>query len=322
MFPEKITLKMNEIYTARKSIKNVETAVRAIYKYLNVEAVVYDKNIFINNIERVIAFIDGLNLNTGKLYLNYFVKLLSFEDIVITKLSEHLKVVIEKADASREQNKQQQLVEIDIDAIYQYYYDDLHKKVKVMDKRNKDKIVERERTPKFSITRCYRACLFAILSDIPIRLTELSNMKFVDDNVSNFVDIENKQLVIRKHKNGGSVRKLSLKDRTIDEIKFLKLMMKTDNLFCKYKDGVEVSMNGPDIEQMSRTAIKTYNKAHGIEHVPGKMGIHGLRHNAVTNMFNEVNIKFEEIKKIMDLSRNMGHDLRTQLRDYLKTNDI
>lgn len=322
-----MTIKLNSKYNST-SVKNIKTAVRALYRFLTIPDESYDKNHILNNVDNVIIFIKSLNTNTAKLYLNYYVKLLSFEDIVIEKLQEALKETISKADNTRLENNKQKLITLDPEAFYQYYYNQLHGKVKYLDKRNPDKVIERERDAKFSITRCYRVCLFSILSNMPLRLTELSNMKFVDDKINNFVDFNNNQLVIRKHKNGGiyalkkhkkgSTRFIILKERTMNDIKYLKDKMNTTFLFSKYINGIEMSMNGQDIEQLSRTAINTYNKAHGVKHIKGHMGIHGLRQNKVSTLYTELQIKADEIKKIIDLSRSLGHGLTTASRDYLK----
>ncbi len=143
-------------------------------------------------------------------------------------------------------------------------------------------------------------------------------MKFTNDNENNFIDLENKALVIRKHKNGKSTRFVKLKEQTINDIKYLRDMMNTEYLFIKKQGDNIVSMNGYDIEQMSRIAIKTYNKEHGIEHIKGKQGIHGIRQNKVTSVYNDLSVKMEEIKKIIELSGSLGHTISTQLRDYVK----
>ena len=77
-------------------------------------------------------------------------------------------------------------------------------------------------------------------------------------------------------------------------------------------------MNGSDIEQMFRTAMKTYNKIHGIEHIKGKQGIHSLRQNKVSKTYNQLSVKMDEIRQILELTDNLGHTLSTQMRDYLK----
>ena len=318
MFSDTLTIKINDNYNAT-SVKNIKTAIRALYKYLDINSTEYDKQHIMNNVDKVIEFINSRCLNTGKVYLNYYIKLLFFEDIINTKLKTHFQEIIRKADKQRNENKNEELTNIDIESIYNYFSNQLYGTVKVIDKRNPEKFVERQKSSPFSQTKCYRTCLFSILENTPIRLNELSNMKFIDDDKCNFIDFNNNRLVIRNHKNGGKIRHIKLKQQTIADLKYLQQHMKTTYLFIKKKNMEnEISMNGSDIEQMFRTAMKTYNKIHGIEHIKGKQGIHSLRQNKVSKTYNQLSVKMDEIRQILELTDNLGHTLSTQMRDYLK----
>jgi integrase len=163
--------------------------------------------------------------------------------------------------------------------------------------------------------------LFSILKDNPIRLTELTNMLFEDDGINNFVDFEKKQLVIRIHKNKKGIRYIKLSDETIDDIKKSQKYIKSKYLFCKKRQGddKDISQDVYGMEELLRVAMKEYNKVHGIEHVKGKFGVHGLRHNKVSKTYKELNVNIDAIKQILALCDSLGNGVSTQARDYLKT---
>lgn len=316
MFSETLTIKINNIYNDT-TVKNLKTSIRKLYKYLNINSVTYDKMHIINNVDTILDFINSLNVNVAKLYLNYYVKLLSFEDITLNKLSQHLKKVIELSNEKRKENKEEKLIDIDINDVYKYFYDILHNAYEYEDKRN-NKVIKRSKPAKFSLTRCYRTVLFSILSDTPVRLTELSHMKFMDDGTSNFIDIENKRMFIRNQKVKQKPRIIKLKDNTINDIKYLIAQVNPPYLFMKKRCAEECSMDGDNIEQVLRCAMNEYKKAKSISHIPHKFGIHSIRHNKVSKQYNEINLKIAEIKEILSLSQNMGHSISTQIRDYFK----
>ena len=320
MFTESINNKLKAIYK-ETTIKNVKACIKKVYKHLNIELVVYNKNDILNNIEKVIEFIETFKTGHAKNYLGYIVKLLSFEDISLKKLNDKLNELYKTDDEERKTNKDKKLVDIDIEAIYKYYYNECFKSAGTyIDKRNKDKSVVRHRCRKPSQTKLNRLVLFSILNNSAIRLTEMCNCLFDDDGVNNYVDYENKQLVIRIHKNKGKTRYVKLSDETIENIKKSQKHIKSKYLFCKKRQGEnDISQDVYGLEEMLRVAMKEYNQTHGIDHVAGKFGIHGIRHNAVSKKYAEVGIKVKEIKEILELCDNMGHSARSAIQDYLKT---
>jgi integrase len=320
MFSEKLQNKINNYYEVT-TINCLKTCIRNICNHFNIVDVVYDKSMILNNIDEFIEYIKGCSISKAKHELGFIVKLLDFEDIQSKKLTEVLKEYYQKDGEERSKKKNEKLVEIDAEKIYKYFKDTLSERKVYLDKRNPNNIVERSKLKAWTLTKVYRVVLFSILSDVPVRLTELTNMRFQDNGIDNYIDFEKKQLVIRNHKNtkkGAQTRYVKLKDRTIDDIKIIKDKFDQTYLFEQKRTDDVISMSGYSVESILRTAIKGYCKETGTEYVAGKMGIHGWRHNAVTKQYAEINIKLKEVKDILNQCNNLGHTVSTQLKDYIK----
>lgn len=319
MFKENLENKLKAIYK-EVTMANLKTAVRALYRHLQIELKEYDKSIILDNIDKVIEYIKTQKAQTGKVYLNYYCKLLSLEDSSNEQLCKLFTEVANVADKQRHENKNNKLVDIDVESIYKYFIDALDEKVEYIDRRG-GKEVKRFKKAPITQTKAFRVCLFSILSVKPVRLTELTNMIYEDDGINNYIDFANQQMIIRKHKNAKGVRNIKLPDRTIKDIKFVKDNFESKYLFSKKRVDDDVSIEPAGLEQMMRVAMKEYNTAHNIEHVKGKQGIHSIRHNKVTKEYEKLNVKLEEVKQILSMCKDLGHTIGTGLKDYFKDTD-
>ena len=318
MFSEEIQAKLSATYKDT-TMKNVKTCIRKLYGYLNTPLEQYKKDIVLNNIQQVLSFLDTLTIGVAKCYCGYIVKLLSFDDISHKKLNERLSELYKKDDEKRQGNKDEELIKIDVKAIYDYFRKLCFSSGTYIDKRNPNRHIVREKCRKPTETKLNRLVLFSILNNCAMRLTEMTNMLYEDDGVSNYIDFENKQLVIRIHKNKGKTRFIKLTDQTIEDIKLSRKHIESKYLFCKKgQDDKDISNDVYGLEGIMRVAIKEFNKEHGIEHKKGKMGIHGLRHNAVSRTYEELNVNLDAIKQILSLCDSLGNSIGTQVRDYLK----
>jgi integrase len=167
-----------------------------------------------------------------------------------------------------------------------------------------------------------RRVLFAILSETPIRLTEMSGMKYEDDDESNWADLENSMLVIRKHKNSKKgkkgVRKIPITAGTVAEIERHRTIVDSPFLFPHIHDSTE-PVAGGNIEILYRSAVKKYCSKTGTEYVAGNMGIHTLRaaneQKSMAPLLN-LNISAKDLGKILENCKRLGHDPVTALQYY------
>lgn len=144
--------------------------------------------------------------------------------------------------------------------------------------------------------------MFAILADIPIRLSEFSGMTSINNGVSNFIDKNNGRLIIRDHKNKG-VREIDLSEECLKELED-----------CEY---VFKGLTPKQIQDKYRCLTDKYKKVNNIDKSV-KLGIHEMR--AVEEMKNMSNLKpnmsSEEIKCIIQKSKDLGHSIETALTFY------
>ena len=108
----------------------------------------YKKDIVLSNIQQVLSFLDTLTIGVAKCYCGYIVKLLSFDDISHKKLNERLSELYKKDDEKRQGNKDEELIKIDVKAIYDYFRKLCFSSGTYIDKRNPNKHIVREKCRK------------------------------------------------------------------------------------------------------------------------------------------------------------------------------
>jgi hypothetical protein len=107
--------------------------------------------------------------------------------------------------------------------------------------------------------------MFQILSNIPIRLKEFTSMMFEDNGQYNYINLENKHILIRKHKNDkhSPERIIELNEDDIKHLIYHKNITNSNYLFsCKLS---KKPMNEKDIEQFFRKTVEAFCKNKNIE---------------------------------------------------------
>lgn len=171
----------------------------------------------------------------------------------------------------------------------------------------------------FSIRRSNKAVLFSLLNDMPCRLTEFVKMGY-DKSHSNYIDIDNAKMIIRKQKSKCPDRELDLSDETIEVLKYHK--KNTNSKFIFYQGLTpEIPMKTANIEELYRLSVKKYCKDCKVEYIPKQSGIHSLRSNKETENLKPLlknNITKDQMLKIVETCNKMGHSLETAIINYFR----
>jgi integrase len=271
-----VSCQLKKLFELTKS-KTLEETTRKDYKY-------------------IIRYFNNINNELTKATnINRYISILKQFDI---KPSDEIKNYVNKINAdariARKDNQKNKEINNDLDfnKIKIFYYDLLHKQKKYV--------------------KAYSnwTVLYYILSEIPIRLTELVNMQYEKNENNNYIDFEKKQLIILKHKNGNKSRFIPLSDETIDIIKYHKEHTKDIKLF---------SYDSKSIEQAYRNGIKKYCKVNNIVYKSKCMGIHQARSNHSTMLMKKLDIKLteEQYNMLIKDCAMTGHNLTCRLRDYI-----
>jgi hypothetical protein len=319
LYTNEITAKINNHFTNLNTRKSFTSRINKIAKLINATNI---SDFIKNDGNDVITAINTLSKVSQSIYLANILSLIEFADLKCEKLSDHIKLLYSKRNEIDDQRHKQDLNEdLDINKVYQYFYDQLYKPI---ERVNKKGIQLTPKIPVWSNMRSQRCTIFSILKCCPIRLTELTNCKYVDDKINNYVNLEKKQLVVKICKNnakGAKTRFIKLDDNTIDIITKHRAKINSEYLISTTIDNINRSMNTAEIEQLHRLAIKAYCKGNSIEYTKGKFGIHNWRGQRATETCKELTdlgIDYEKLKAIDKKCRELDHSLLTSLRFYNK----
>jgi integrase len=153
--------------------------------------------------------------------------------------------------------------------------------------------------------------LFSVLRCCPIRLSEFHKIRFVDNKINNYIDIKNKSIIIREHKNTkktDNVRLVAIDDLCVEDLKkYLNNSPKSVELF--------ENKTKKQIQNIFSEVIKSYKKVFGIKN---SLGIHQLRtQEEMKNMKAlKPGMKTEDLNKMISRSKELGHSLETALTYY------
>ena len=202
---------------SKMSLANVKSALKKI-----VASIKFDNFINIVNDETFLNEFDKMDLTTvcKANYLFIVIKLLKLCNVEIPEA--YTKQVNIYSEARQKHNNNQRDKKV-IDKT-QYSLTDVYTFYKKIGLKEGDKNNNR-----FLV-------YFSILSNLPIRLTELCDMYVnKDNNVNNYIDLNKKQMIIRIHKSSrlkkNEVRIIPLNDETINDIKNYIQITKLDTLF-------------------------------------------------------------------------------------------
>lgn len=314
MFSKVLLKKIQDKYT-EETQKNLKSVVKKINKVIdNDKPEIYDKDIIIKNEDKLYNYFKNMdNIHTSKVYLNFINKLLEFENIKLDKLVNLQNEINKKSDTMRKElNNKKELNEIDVQDIFKFYEDKLKKNNYLK-----------------NLTILLRIILFSILNDNALRLTELTQTRInKDDKKTNYIDTDKKILFVRNDKNSKRMKTKNyliekpLSDKTIYYINKLYNYYKMENIGDMWlfpsKMDLSKSMKTANIEQMFRTAMTNYYKENNLEKKPKLTGIHSIRHNEVSNLFDDLNINVETLEKLLNNSHLLGHNLTTEIYNYVK----
>lgn len=302
MFSEDLTKAMNEKYS-ESSIKQFIKIARFINRTISKPL---DNMFDFKNIDKyektIIEALQKYNCNTRQTYSSYIILLYKLDHREPPKIfNEFTKKTKDEQSKINEDNNKQKLINLDNDDIYKFAV---------------EKVGGGKGHPFSSYTQL---CLISILKEVPLRLSELVNMRFENDGCNNYVDIETKKMYVKNHKN--SKRKEitythNLSEQIIKDILMMKNKYNTTLLFPTSPTDSKPASMALLCNHWERL-VKSYCKDKKIEHV--KYGIHNIRHNHATNKLKELNIDSEIVAKLRDIKDSLKHlSLETMLVHYLK----
>lgn len=335
MFDKDLTDKINAIY-GKNTIRSVYSRMKRIFRLMNIEDNDLNK-IMEDNGNKLIEAIEQTTESGRGVLIFQVIKVLNLADIpvpdhVIDKARSYRK----KAESIHYKAKKEKSIntELDINKIQQYYYDKLHKPKtrysinKVDENGNPKEIKPSKQQP--SRLKYIRLVIFTILKRCPIRFGEMEEMKYIDDNTNNYINLDKAMILIRKHKvakitKKQNVRKIPLSPEECDILRECKDYLNSDYVIPYIRKDIPEKPSGLNgIEGVYRHAIKHYCKENGIKYVHRCMGIHTLRSIAATNDTKDkikINCNINELEQIMRNAQQRGHSLTTILKYYVYGDD-
>lgn len=284
-------------YPNQTTSKLFISRLKSICKKSNIDDVEEIKN----NIDNIITEIKKLTESTQYIFLMTIKIYLSFYQIENDTLNEAIKTA----------NTLRRTID-----------DNRHKTEELNDNFTVNDILkycQEKYTKSKSITNLYRLTMFQILSNVPIRLKEFESMSFEDDNKCNFIDINNKQIIIRNHKNDKHKqdRIIKLNQDDIEQLILHKNVTNTNILFSgKFTKQPMANMG---IEQLFRKTIEIFCEKNKIKLNKGDHGIHMLRKIRETDNlkpFIDAGIDYKKYQEINEKCQQLGHGIVTALKYY------
>lgn len=294
---------LNKKYSP-STMKQVKCCYRRVAKLMT--KVESPKDLLRNNTEDLQTALDKIPITSRSTCTAYILAIIKVENEVPDNLQQYATKQRNDCRSEHIKNRQTKKINKDLDC----------SKLKEFFIANNNKRTKRK---PFSVQKSNRAVLFSLLNDMPVRLSEFADMGFNNES-SNYIDIDNKQMIIRKHKTGKSKRVIDLSDDTIELIKTHKENTNSAYLFHQGLDNSK-PMKGSNLEELYRNAVKSYCNTSGVEYVPKQSGIHSLRSNKECKNLEPLlknTVTEKEMLEIVDTCKKMGHSLETAIVNYFR----
>jgi integrase len=295
----------NDLFDALKKYKrathdNILTAVRFVYKTIDKQLVAFDINDIEANADVICNKLNEINVASAYTFL---VSLIMLYRALNKDEPEQLKSTFKQLKDKSKQNDNEKSKEIlhdlNLKDVYEFY-----------------KSVELKGATQLSTSM--RRVMICILKAIPLRLNELINLEYVDNQNNNYIDMEKRQLIIRVHKTDkrNGVKVLNIDDDIVNEVTRHRELYPKKFIFLSRNKPHDDVMDSTSSRHFLQSAIKKYCKAKGIEYKP--FGIHNVRHQHATKTI-EDGVDLKVYKKIKELEKLMGHsNFETTLKYYYK----
>lgn len=262
-------------YTNKNTQVNAKKAMNSLYRVLGKKGkVVFDVKDFDDSALKVLynwlhnkaIFKDNestMTIKTKQSYFGYLLMLFKLlntdKPAMLNKLLGESKTIMNKEQLKRTSKKE---TTFDFNDVYKYWQNKINIK-------------------KPSLANYTSFILVAILKESPRRIQELINLKWNDDSENNYVDIDKKQFVIRKHKTAKEkgVQYHPISDSLIDDLKRYKDMYDYPFVFITNRKPYGSQMKRSTLNMKLQNTFKAYFKAKDIKDAP-KVGIHLIRHMA------------------------------------------
>lgn len=302
MFCEKLTKAMTEKYTESSQKQFIKVA-RFINKVCKVKIDTEFSFKMVDKYEdEIMDALEKYGESTRQTYSSYLILLYKLDNREPPKkLNEFTKKSKQDMSVKNEENNKKELINLDNNDIYKFAT---------------EKVGSGKGHPFSHYTRL---CLISILRDIPLRVNELVGMKFENDGTTNYIDIENKKMYVKNHKN--SKRKdvtytHDLSESIINDLLMFKNKYNTTLLFPTSAVDPKPASMYLLCNHWGRL-IKEYCADRNIEYV--KYGIHNIRHNFASTKLAEIKIDPDVVAKLRDIKDSLKHlSIETCLIHYLK----
>ena len=284
-----------------KSQAQFISMIRWIYKSIDKDYSEKFKFKFIkNNIDTIIASLSKLCISTQSTYMNYLKILYDLGDRKfpltldekLTAINEALKVKV----------LEQHHDDLDSAVNYRDVYDWMVSIVK------SDKFGKKQRDVPLGKLQLF-LCI-SILIDHPLRLNEcLVDLFWSDDGSNNYIDIENRVMVIRHHKTERSsvgTKTFTLGDRLVEDLKFYQDKMAKIGQFKRVFIGnrtpiIDSPMSSQGATEFFTKLMKSYCKEMNVEWKPRSMGIHQVRKSYASTAVDNIGITSEQINALLNM---------------------
>ena len=144
--------------------------------------------------------------------------------------------------------------------------------------------------------------MLSILKCCPIRVSEFYGMSKIDRGDNNYIDVNNKRLIIRNHKNKG-IREVKLDKDTLNDL----------------KDCVDIckDLTEKQIKDKFSYILRAYKKENNIGK-DVKLGIQEFRAQAEMDNMSKLkpDMSSKELEKLLSRSKELGHSLESALLYY------
>jgi integrase len=302
---------------SNQTFKNIKLKLNKIFTQMNITKIDdLDTDKFINICNEYI------NLGTRSTLINHtntLYKLMGKEPS--DKFKEYVLKSNDEAIKYRNERNKNKINNEDIDCsdMAAYWFDKYNNHKSIRKVKSKDKTYDYTSWKFCRETSC-KYILYSILSIAPIRITELTKCKYEDDKKHNYLDLDNKILHIRVHKNSnkksGKDRTITLTDDLIEHIKKHKDYTGSEWLMCNSKKD---PINGSDMFNKLSNATKKYCNDKDIKYIPGRSGIHSFRSKFAKKECDNIGIKIDidDFDRLVKMAEDLGNSPMTLIRDYI-----
>lgn len=298
-------------------IKSVGFCYRAINKKL--EKFSYED--IENNTTQIFDALEKTSLATQSTYLTYVYLLYKIDGREFPKiLSEKYGSTKAKQKVQVNDNAKKERSSVDIHDVYQYVKT-------IVDIKNEEQF--------YSLSKSMKYLAISILKEFPPRLNEfLVNLYWNDNGSNNYISIADEVIVIRNHKAMKSkvgTKRIELSARLMEDIKWykknqMKILGDFKFVFLKNRRDKETNkqldepMSEKGSVQFLRTIMEQYCEYKKVPYDNNKFGIHAIRASYFSKGCDELDINVEDLKKLTNLSKMMGHSsLNTTISWYYRS---